>query len=56
MTATIILYAGAGMNFPYLRVKQLLGEEIPSIELKYGTKLIRKYWDVLYNDNGMIEI
>lgn len=56
VTATIILYAGAGMNFPYLRVKQLLGEELPYVELKYGTKLIRKYWDVLYNDNGMIEI
>jgi carbamoyl-phosphate synthase large subunit len=56
VTATIILYAGAGMNFPYLRVKQLLGEELPNIELKYGTKLVRKYWDVLYNDNGMIEV
>ena len=56
VTATIILYAGAGMNFPYLRVKQLLGEELPKINLKYGTKLVRKYWDMLYNDNGMIEI
>lgn len=56
VTATIILYAGAGMNFPYLRVKQLLGEELPIIELKYGTKLIRKYWDVLYNDNGNIDL
>ncbi len=56
VTATIILYAGAGMNFPYLRVKQLLGEELPNIELKYGTKLVRKYWDVLYNDNGKIEL
>lgn len=56
VTATIILYAGAGMNFPYLRVKQLLGEELPKIELKYGTKLVRKYWDVLFNDNGMIKI
>ena len=56
VTATIILYAGAGMNFPYLRVKQLLGEELPHIDLKYGTKLIRKYWDVLYNEDGMIEL
>lgn len=56
VTATIILYAGAGMNFPYLRVKQLLGEELPDIDLKYGTKLVRKYWDALYNDNGIIEI
>ena len=56
VTATIILYAGAGMNFPYLRVKQLLGENMPEVNLKYGTKLVRKYWDVLYNDNGMIQI
>lgn len=56
VTATIILYAGAGMNFPYLRVKQLLGEDLPQIDLKYGTKLVRKYWDILYNDNGMIEL
>ncbi len=56
VTATIILYAGAGMNFPYLRVKQLLGEELPKIELKYGTRLVRKYLDVLYNENGRIEL
>ena len=56
VTATIILYAGAGVNFPYLRVKQLLGEELPKLNIKYGTKLIRKYWDVLYNENGIIEL
>ena len=56
VTATIILYAGAGMNFPYLRIKQLLGEELPKIELKYGTKLVRKYWDVLFDENGIIQI
>lgn len=56
VTATIILYAGAGMNFPYLRVKQLLGEELPKIEPKYGTRLVRKYLDVLYNEDGRIEL
>ena len=54
VTATIILYAGAGMNFPYLRVKQLLGEELPEVSLKYGTRLVRKYMDVLYNENGVV--
>ena len=43
VTATIIIYAGAGMNFPYLRVKQLLGESMPKVNLQYGTKLVRKY-------------
>lgn len=56
VTATIILYAGAGMNFPYLRVKQLLGEELPEVELKYGTQLVRKYLDTLYNENGIINM
>jgi carbamoyl-phosphate synthase large subunit len=56
VTATIILYAGAGLNLPYLRIKQLLGEKLPNITIKYGTKLIRKYWDVLYDDKGLIEI
>ena len=54
VTATIILYAGAGLNFPYLRVKQLLGEELPAVDIKYGTRLVRKYWDVLYNEDGLI--
>lgn len=55
VTATIIVYAGAGMNLPYLRIKQLLGEELPCIKLKYGTKLVRKYWDKLYDEDGVIE-
>ena len=56
VTATIVLYAGAGLNLPYLRVKQLLGEELPQIEIKYGTKLLRKYWDILYNEDGLIKL
>lgn len=56
ITATIILYLGAGLNLPYLRIKQLLGENLPKVEVKLGTKLIRKYLDILYNDNGLIEI
>lgn len=56
VTATIILYAGAGMNFPYLRVKQLLGEELPEVSLKYGTRLVRKYMDVLYDKSGIVSL
>lgn len=55
VTATIVLYAGAGLNFPYLRVKQLLGEKLPEVQLRYGTMLVRKYWDVLYDRSGIIE-
>lgn len=56
VTATIILYLGAGLNLPYLRVKQLLGEPLPEVNVKYGTKLIRKYRDILYNSDGLIKI
>lgn len=56
VTATIILYAGAGLNLPYLRVKQLLGESLPKVDIKYGTKLVRKYWDILYNADGLISL
>lgn len=56
ITATIILYAGAGLNLPYLRVKQLIGEPLPRIDIKYGTKLIRKYKDILYNEQGKIAL
>ena len=56
VTATIILYAGAGMNLPYLRVKQLLGEKLPKIEVRYGTKLVRKYLDTLYDDYGIVKL
>ena len=55
VTATIVLYAGAGLNLPYLRIKQLLGEPLPKVDIKYGTKLIRKYLDTIYNNQGIIE-
>lgn len=56
ITATIIIYAAAGLNLPYLRVKQMLGEPLPTIDIAYGTKLIRKYRDILYFDNKLITL
>ncbi len=47
VTATIILFKEAGINFPYLRVKQLLGEELPVCKLEKEVKLIRKYNDII---------
>ncbi len=54
ITATIVIYLAAGMNFPYMRVKQLLGESLPDCSVKYGTRLVRKYWDILCDENGNI--
>lgn len=54
ITATIVLYAAAGINFPYLRIKQLLGEPLPHSELKYGVKITRKFDDIFYDDNNLL--
>lgn len=49
ITATIILYKEAGINFPYLRVKQLLGEKLPQLKIKYGVKMKRRYEEIFSN-------
>ncbi len=46
VTATVILYKAGGLNLPYLRVKQLLGEDLPSINIHYGVKMKRRYLDL----------
>jgi len=47
VSGTIVLCTGAGVNMPYLGVKMALGEKIPQMEPKYGTKMI-KYWDEVF--------
>lgn len=54
ITATIILYAAAGVNFPYLRVKQLLKEKMEIPKAKVGVSLIRKYNDILVDEHGTL--
>lgn len=46
VAATMKIFKQAGMNLPYLRIKQLLGEELPSINLKYGVKMKRRYQEM----------
>ncbi len=46
---TIILCVAAGVNLPYLAIKQALEETIPKIEPKWGTKIIR-YWGWTFLD------
>lgn len=43
LTATVSVIAAAGMNLPYLRLKQLLGEELPECTVQYGTTMVRRY-------------
>jgi len=35
------------VNIPYPSVKMALGEEIPQMEPKYGTRMIR-YWEEVF--------
>jgi carbamoyl-phosphate synthase large subunit len=44
---TIVLCTAAGYNMVYNAVKVALGEQLPTPEIKWGTKMFR-YWDELY--------
>lgn len=46
IAATMQIFKESGLNFPYLRIKQLLGEELPTVVLKYGTKFKRRYLEM----------
>jgi carbamoyl-phosphate synthase large subunit len=50
LSGTVFLCVAAGVNLPYLGVKLALGEEIPRLEPRWVTRLIR-YWDGIFYDN-----
>lgn len=52
ITATVSVIAAAGVNLPYLRMKQLLGESLPNCEVDYGTRIMRRYGEIYTNSNG----
>lgn len=52
LTATVSVIAAAGVNLPYLRVKQLLGERLPECNVNYGTTLVRRYGEYLVDSSG----
>lgn len=52
LDATIALFAAAGLNFPYLRVKQLLREPLPKVDVQYGVSLKRRYLEMFIDDEG----
>lgn len=53
ITATISVIAAGGVNLPYLRIKQLLGEPLPNCKPQYGTRIRRRYLETFtdVNDN-----
>ena len=52
LAATLSVIAIGGINLPYLRVKQLLGEEMPVLKPAYGTRMKRRYLDMYASNNG----
>ncbi len=46
IAATMRIFKEGGLNLPYLRIKQLLNEELPKISVKYGVKMKRRYLEM----------
>lgn len=49
---SIVCCAAAGVNLPYLAIKQAIGEEIGDIEVKWGTEMVRYWKEVFYDIEG----
>lgn len=52
ITATVSVIAASGLNLPYLRIKQLLGEPLPECHIDYGTRLKRRYGEIYTDSEG----
>lgn len=50
--ATVSVFAAGGLNLPYLQIKHLLGEQLPEVHVKYGTRLKRRYSEMFTDPNG----
>lgn len=50
IAATMGIFKEAGVNLLYLRIKQLLGEELPAVDIKVGTRMVRRYLE-MYSSN-----
>ena len=46
IAATMRIFKEGGLNLPYLRIKQLLGETLPSVNIKYGLRFTRRYLEM----------
>lgn len=49
IAATMQIFKEGGLNLPYLRIKQLLGEELPKVDVQYGVKMKRRYLEMFAN-------
>ena len=46
IAATMQIFKEGGLNLSYLRVKQLIGEELPEVNIEYGIKMHRRYLEM----------
>lgn len=51
IAATMRIFKEGGLNLPYLRIKQLLGEEMPIVDIRYGIKFKRRYLEMFSCEN-----
>lgn len=52
LPAGVVNSVAAGVNFPYLRIKQVLGEELPECFVKEGVMMQFRNEEMLYNPDG----
>ena len=52
LTAGVVACAAAGVNLPYLGIKKLLGEKLPSCVPAYGTRMSRHYEESFFDADG----
>ena len=48
IAATMRVFKEGGLNLPYLRIKQLLGEKMPKVSINYGIVFRRRYLEMFY--------
>ena len=52
LPAGVVASVAAGINFPYLRIKQILGEKLPECCVREGVMMQLRNEEVLYNPDG----
>lgn len=46
IAATMRIFKEGGLNLPYLQIKHLLRETLPTVDIKYGVKMKRRYLEM----------
>lgn len=52
LSAGIVSFAAAGVNLPYLGIKRLLGEELPTCQITEGVIMQRRYEEIFLSPDG----